>query len=65
MASRLTEQRPPTPTPATVPTVEQAIPSFAQLGVPKILCDTLDGQGITAPFPIQVATLPDSPSWRS
>ena len=60
MASRLTEQRPPTPTPATVPTVEQAIPSFAQLGVPKILCDTLDGQGITAPFPIQVATLPDS-----
>ena len=60
MASRLTEQRPPTPTPATVPTVEQAIPSFAELGVPKILCDTLDGQGITAPFPIQVATLPDS-----
>jgi superfamily II DNA/RNA helicase len=60
MASRLTEQRPPTPTPATVTAVDQAIPSFAELGVPKVLCDTLDGQGITAPFPIQVATLPDS-----
>jgi superfamily II DNA/RNA helicase/cold shock CspA family protein len=35
------------------------LPSFADLGVPAPLCATLDRRGITEPFPIQAATLPD------
>ena len=35
-------------------------PSFAELGVPKALCEMLLKEGITDPFPIQTATLPDS-----
>ncbi len=38
--------------------------TFAQLGVPTTLVDTLTGDGITAPFPIQTATLPDSLAGR-
>ena len=34
--------------------------SFADLGVPAALATVLADQGITAPFPIQTATLPDS-----
>ncbi|RBY88247.1 ATP-dependent helicase [Blastococcus sp. TBT05-19] len=34
--------------------------TFAALGVPAPLVEVLTGSGITAPFPIQVATLPDS-----
>ncbi|HEY6534078.1 MAG TPA: DEAD/DEAH box helicase [Acidimicrobiales bacterium] len=34
--------------------------TFAGLGVPPELCDVLARQGITEPFPIQTATLPDS-----
>src|SRR2546426_11149232 len=34
--------------------------SFADLGVPAQLCAELGRQGIAAPFPIQVATLPDT-----
>ncbi|MGY4642972.1 DEAD/DEAH box helicase [Cellulomonas sp. URHB0016] len=34
--------------------------SFADLGVPSALVTVLADQGITAPFPIQTATLPDS-----
>ena len=34
--------------------------TFAVLGVPQPMVDALDAQGITEPFPIQVATLPDS-----
>ena len=34
--------------------------TFADLGVPAALVRTLTDQGITAPFPIQTATLPDS-----
>ncbi len=39
----------PTETPVT----------FAALGVPAPLVEVLDKQGITAPFPVQAATLPD------
>ncbi len=38
--------------------------SFADLGVPTALVARLAGQGITAPFPIQTATLPDSLAGR-
>ena len=34
--------------------------SFAELGVPAALVDVLDADGITAPFPVQAATLPDA-----
>ncbi|MFC7573241.1 DEAD/DEAH box helicase [Klenkia terrae] len=34
--------------------------TFAALGVPAPLVETLTASGITAPFPIQVATLPDT-----
>ena len=50
---------------STVPE-EDVIPatSFAALGVPAPLVDTLDGQGITAPFPVQTAVLPDALAGR-
>ena len=38
--------------------------SFAQLGVPAPLVEVLTASGITAPFPIQVATLPDTLAGR-
>jgi superfamily II DNA/RNA helicase len=38
--------------------------TFEALGVPAPLVEVLTGSGITAPFPIQVATLPDSLSGR-
>ncbi|CAB4738080.1 unannotated protein [freshwater metagenome] len=34
--------------------------SFKDLGIAAALVDSLDAQGITAPFPIQTATLPDA-----
>ncbi len=37
---------------------------FAALGVPLALVDSLAERGITAPFPIQTATLPDSLAGR-
>ena len=58
--------RPATPAPAsTVPAQAPAsvLPTdttFAALGVPAPLVQTLTANGITAPFPIQVATLPDT-----
>ena len=39
-------------------------PAFAQLGVPAHLCATLARQGLTEPFPIQTATLPDALAGR-
>jgi superfamily II DNA/RNA helicase len=39
-------------------------PTFAELGVPAVLAKALAAGGITAPFPIQAATLPDSLSGR-
>ena len=38
--------------------------SFTDLGVPAALHGALTAQGITAPFPIQTATLPDSLAGR-
>ncbi|MBU6245992.1 MAG: DEAD/DEAH box helicase [Actinomycetales bacterium] len=38
--------------------------TFADLGVPSALAQALAGIGITEPFPIQAATLPDSLSGR-
>ena len=38
--------------------------TFASLGVPDFLVATLAGQGITTPFPIQAATLPDALAGR-
>ena len=38
--------------------------TFASLGVPAALVDVLTKAGITAPFPIQTATLPDSLAGR-
>ena len=35
-------------------------PTFADLGVPAALVATLDRRGITTPFPIQAAVLPDA-----
>jgi superfamily II DNA/RNA helicase len=42
------------------PTVLPTDTTFDALGVPAPLVEVLSGSGITAPFPIQVATLPDS-----
>jgi superfamily II DNA/RNA helicase len=39
-------------------------PSFADLGVPQPLVRALDARGITAPFPIQAATIPDGLAGR-
>ncbi len=40
------------------------MPSFAELGVPDHLVQVLAGRGITSPFPIQAAALPDSLAGR-
>jgi superfamily II DNA/RNA helicase len=39
-------------------------PTFAELGVPARLCDRLTELGITEPFPVQAATLPDALAGR-
>ncbi|MBS2964858.1 DEAD/DEAH box helicase [Actinocrinis puniceicyclus] len=38
--------------------------TFAELGVPEVLTGLLRASGITVPFPIQAATLPDSMAGR-
>ena len=38
--------------------------TFASLGVPAPLVSVLDGDGITVPFPVQAATLPDALAGR-
>ncbi len=40
--------------------LEFSLPSFAAIGVPADLVARLSGRGITEPFPIQSATLPDA-----
>jgi superfamily II DNA/RNA helicase len=58
---------PASPVPASFPQTSTypADPiSFAQLGVPKPLVAALTRAGITDPFPIQTATLPDSLAGR-
>jgi superfamily II DNA/RNA helicase len=42
------------------PSARPTTASFAELGVPDVLCRALVDGGITDPFPIQAATLPDS-----
>lgn len=39
-------------------------PGFAELGLPDALVAVLAGQGLTEPFPIQVATIPDALAGR-
>ena len=46
-------------TPAAMPA-----PTFSDLGLPAVLVDVLTAQGITAPFPIQQATMPDALAGR-
>jgi superfamily II DNA/RNA helicase len=46
--------------PSVAPTAVDLDVSFADLGVPSPLIAELARQGIDAPFPIQVATLPDT-----
>jgi superfamily II DNA/RNA helicase len=46
------------------PTDDSVVPSFEDLGVPAALATTLRASGIDAPFPIQVATLPDTLAGR-
>jgi superfamily II DNA/RNA helicase len=48
----------------TAPSVLPTDTTFEALGVPAPLVEVLTGSGITAPFPIQVATLPDSLAGR-
>lgn len=43
---------------------EPALPSFAALGLPPRLVEALGRRGITNPFPIQAATLPDALAGR-
>ncbi len=38
---------------------DRPLPTFAQLGLPPILVHALGRAGISAPFPIQAATIPD------
>ncbi len=55
---------PPAGVASPPPAPRQAALSFAALGVPATLVATLDRQGIREPFPIQLATLPDTLAGR-
>ncbi|KWT56871.1 DEAD/DEAH box helicase [Streptomyces albus subsp. albus] len=46
--------------PRTVTAAPPAVDSFADLGMPEQLLAELGRQGVSAPFPVQGATLPDS-----
>jgi superfamily II DNA/RNA helicase len=48
----------------TAPSTSDAPARFGDLGVPPALTSVLERRGITAPFPIQAATLPDALSGR-
>ena len=50
--------------PASAPVAATPTKTFAELGVPRALTDLLAAEGITAPFPIQAATLPDALAGR-
>ena len=45
--------------PARSTSLDSAPPSFADLGLPTNIVTTLHRRGITEPFPIQAATIPD------
>ncbi len=61
-SSTTTTRTPAAGTPAVGRPAEDA--GFAELGVPAALVEVLATAGITAPFPIQRATLPDSLAGR-
>ena len=48
----------------TINPTNTTTPSFADLGVPAVLVAALAKDGITQPFPIQVAALPDALAGR-
>jgi len=50
--------------PAGPPAAGLSPAGFAELGVPDVLVRALAAQGLTAPFPIQTATLPDTLAGR-
>ncbi len=52
----------PTSAPRQTPVV--MVDTFAELGVPQSLSDVMARNGVTSPFPIQCATLPDSMAGR-
>jgi superfamily II DNA/RNA helicase len=59
--------RPTAAAPSARPTAPAALPTgttFDALGLPAPLVEVLTASGITAPFPIQVATLPDTLAGR-
>ena len=61
----MTDTRPTPTAPADASVDESATgPSFAELGVPAALTRLLAEGGVTSPFPIQAATLPDSLAGR-
>ena len=61
----MTDTRPTPTAPADASVDETATgPSFAELGVPAALTRLLAEGGVTSPFPIQAATLPDSLAGR-
>ncbi|WP_344902963.1 DEAD/DEAH box helicase [Actinomadura meridiana] len=43
----------------SMPTGDERVPTFAELGIPPVLVSSLTRQGIEAPFPIQAAAIPD------
>jgi len=50
--------------PVSVTPALPAVASFAELAMPAALLATLTGQGVSTPFPIQAATLPNSLAGR-
>ncbi|MFD5129621.1 DEAD/DEAH box helicase [Streptomyces olindensis] len=50
--------------PETITPALPAVESFADLGMPAALLATLGREGVTVPFPIQAATLPNSLAGR-
>ncbi|MER5476937.1 DEAD/DEAH box helicase [Streptomyces sp. NPDC002734] len=50
--------------PATITPALPAVEAFAELDLPAALLSALTAQGVTAPFPIQAATLPNSLAGR-
>src|SRR3954463_13683424 len=55
---------PVTPAAPRSPAPEHHLPSFTDLGVRADLADRLATRGIEAPFPVQVATIPDALAGR-
>ena len=52
------------PASSPAPAPDAPVKTVAELGVPSALTELLAAEGITAPFPIQAATLPDSMAGR-